>query len=175
MARYPITLALDRYDVTPRREVVDATIDKLLNAEARQHALMTGYAGPPTFIDCVSIQTGAATARVAGWIPPGVTYCDFGLRLFGSGDVTITTSADATGTKLITRGQTSSALSEHAEWAWTSGILSSSLGAGSGRAVQVLSTVAWVWSDVEITLTFSNVSTRCGVVGMAIAPILLPT
>lgn len=174
MARYPITLGLDRYDITPRREVVEASLDLLIDAEQRQHALMTGYGGPAQYYDVVSIQTGAGSARVPVWVPPGVTYCNVGLRLNGIGDVTITTSADATGSTLTTRGDTAVAMNEHGVWTWTSGIQSSALGAASGRAVQFSATATWEWQVVEATLTFANVTTRCGVIGMMLSPIQLP-
>lgn len=171
MAKQPAFLGLDRFDITPRNEVIGASLDLLLNAEARQHAIMTKHGGAPYFLDIVIVATGGTSVIVPAWIPPGVLYCDLALCLFGMGNVTATCAADATGTKLTTRGDTAVAMAELGEWVGTSGILSDSLGAESGRAIQVASAVSWAWQQVDITLTISHVTTRCGIVGGLLTPI----
>lgn len=174
MAKQPIFLGLDRYDVTPRVDVIEAQIALLQNAEARQHALMTKHGGAPIFVDFVSIQTSNTTIVRGIPVPPGVLYVDLGLRLFGIGDVVITSAVDGTGTMLSVRGDTAVTMAEHAEMAWTSGVQPASMGAGSGRALQVASSVSWSWQDVEIELSIQGVSTRCGIVGMVLVPIHQP-
>lgn len=174
MAKFPVTYALDRYDITERVDPLPANLSLLVNAERRQHALMTGYGGAPIFLDVASTQTGAANLRIPARIPPGVTYCDVAMRLFGIGTFTLTSAVDATGTQMTSRGDTATGVQEHGEWRWTSGILSSSLGAASGRAIQVVSSVSWTWQDVELTLAISSVTTRCGILGAMLLPIQLP-
>lgn len=174
MAKHPVFLALDRYDVTPRSEVCEASIDLIRNAEQRQHALMTRHGGAPVFVDFVAIVTSADTRRVTVQVPPGVTYCDIGLCLFGSGAAAITGAADATGTRLTVRGETASTLAEHARWVWTGGLLDAALGASSGRAICVSSSVSWTIQDVELQVSLESVDTRLGVVGMVLVPIHLP-
>lgn len=174
MAKQPVFLDLVRMDVSPMREVVPASLDRITTAERRQHALMTMFGGAPQWVDCVSIQTGSASVRQSVWVPPGVMWVDLGVRLFGHGDVTITTPTDATGTTFVVRGETALTMAEHAEEFWTGSVFDTSLGADAARSIQVASAVSWTWQDVELTIDFASVSTRCGLVGLVLVPIHLP-
>lgn len=173
MPKYPTFSRLDQHDITPAPGgATPARLERLRLVDDRQHALMTKFGGPPIYCDIAKIVTANDSVQAQVPIPPGVTYLDLGVFMFGKGDLTITSAVDATGTLFRSRGDPQGA--EHSEWLWTSGVAASSFGAESGRAVQVASTPVWNWSTVLLTFGITNVTTRFGLLGVVLAPIHMP-
>jgi len=125
----------------------------LAEAMQRQHSLATGWGGPAYFCGC-GIDEGD-TGHLLIRVPPGVTECNLTLLVAGLGDVTITSTNDgAVGTRLTwaTGGDDLA----HVGQVSTVGVLDSSLGANSGRAITVSSSVSWTWQTERLTLTVAS-------------------
>lgn len=137
----------------------------LRDAQVRQHALMSEWGGPPVCHSCYLSTTGSTSTTFTVRLPPGVTDVRVDVLAWGNGTLTITTSADATGSALthVSPVDTGAVDEESAVWIGTGSTLPSSAGATSGRAVTVRSSVAWTWTDVDLTLAITGVATGFGI------------
>lgn len=170
MSKPSVFYRLDFAQTDPLGGPVPAAMSLLRDIEARQHALMTGWS-PGLCID-FNFSTGAGTTRtVTTRVPPDCTYIDLGVLAWGDGTLAITTSADAVGTqfRVATRQNEESAV-----WLWTSGVMSSSFGAESGRAVMARSSPSWIWSEVDLSVVFGSITSGLGVLAMVVVPLHLP-
>lgn len=131
----------------------------------RQHALMSGWGGPPQFV-ALHLDGGDAT-RLSIQVPPSVVTMAVRVLASGSGTVTITTATDGTGTQL--------------EWDFTggdgvddSGVVESigplptSAGASSGRDIGVSSSATWDWQTEQVSI--GTVSGDGTVYGLMLIP-----
>jgi hypothetical protein len=134
-------------------DLAPARVWMLAEMQQRQHALATEWGGPGCWVGMNADESDTVT--VLARVPPGVEEMDLTLLCSGLGDVTVTcTTIDAVGTRLIwlMPGDT---LGE----AWpvsTVGELDSGLGANSGRAVTVSSSVVWAWATVRLVFTIAS-------------------
>lgn len=161
---------LDSMNTQPLVMPQSASIALVRDIESRQHALMSGW-NPGVCVDFYLSTGVGTTVTITTRVPPDCVYADIGLALWGTGDITLTTSADATGVKFRADTRQNE---ESAVWLWTGGVISSSLGAESGRALQMRSAASWIWNEVDITAIIANVSTGFGAVSLVVAPLHLP-
>lgn len=134
-----------RYDsvdiMTPAaiRDPMQASITAL-RIPAFQHAVMTGWGGPPQ-VSTLSCLTQILFDITRGYrVPPGVTEVDVEIRASGNGSVEITTAADATGITL-----------------WFANGFSDEAGPHKAQDVRggrltVLAAPAWEWTDIDLTI-----------------------
>jgi hypothetical protein len=164
---------LDITTIVAVRDMAPAFIDYLRTIRARQHALMSGWGGPARCASVNLLTSIDYTWTVPISVPPGVTEMDFALLAYGAGTITLTCSADATGTQLIVVAPVDGGTvdAESATWIGTGGPLSASLGAASGRAVTVRATNAWTWIDVDLTVAATSVADRLGILAIETHPV----
>lgn len=138
-----------------------AEIGLLREIDQRQHALATGWGGPPTYRYNGSF--GTITFVVSYRVPPGVEWVQVTSVLAGDTKVVYTTSADAQGTtaRCITEFVTASG---GGAWDRVSTIVSgpppdaaSTADTSPSRALKV-ATASWDWQDVDITIAVSSYS-----------------
>lgn len=168
------TPELDIAKVVPLVDMKPAVIDYLADIQRRQHALMSAWGGAPVSHSCHWNSGSDSAFTFTVRVPPGVTELGFSILAYGTATVTITTSVDATGTALsvVSPMDGGSADEENPIWYSTSGVMSSSLGASSGRAVTVRSSVAWTWTDVDLVFTMTNVGTgHIGILAIETRPV----
>tara|TARA_R100000655_G_scaffold24510_1_gene49604 strand:- start:2371 stop:2958 length:588 start_codon:yes stop_codon:yes gene_type:complete len=141
----------------------------LESADATAHALATSGGCDPIW--CGLYLTEGQTGYVRIRVPPGVTECDLKLRVAGSGSATVTTSTDATGTLLTWETEASVDLLNSGN-VGTVGVMPTSAGAASRRAVTVRSSVAWTWADEVLTVASSSAGGVDGAIyGVLVTPI----
>lgn len=158
MSVQPIAdIDVDLIDLYALRDMAPALVDYLRMIRARQHALMSAWGGPAVCRSMGLTSSGATSWTVPIAVPPGVTDVGLDLLCHGSAIITITTSADATGTELRAVAP-NGAGADTPVWVSTGGLAPSSAGASSGRAVTVLSAVSWAWSDVDLTIAVTDVA-----------------
>ena len=133
-------------------------------ARNRQHALMTGWGGPPICRSYYLSTTTDTTRSVTLHLPPGVTQVYVGLLAWGNGSITVTTSADGTGTVFTLVGPVDTGAMDEESAAWVLG----------GRPVTVASSASWAWADVDFTLTVDVVDTVVGALAFEVRPIHVP-
>lgn len=141
-------------DIADTTQLLDPEPARASSLPRHQHALMSGWGGPP---QCRAVYLIAApgtsiTHVISYRVPPGVSEVDVAALFVGVGTVLFTTAADATGTRHRAVNETSVDYLETAQWLSTAGTLDSDNGADSGRALIVRSVVAWEWTDVDITV-----------------------
>lgn len=143
----------DSLDLADPSPLLDLAIARASLLPREQHALMSGWGGPPQCRACMFVaENGASnTYTISYRVPPGVTDVDVAALLYGDGTLTLTTSADATGTRMRSVGASDN-VSEGAVWVTTNGSLDDDNGAESGRALTMRAAVAWTWVDTDITV-----------------------
>lgn len=167
--------SLDQVSRSRLRDYAAADMGLLRSIDARHHALMSGWGGPPTVRACSL--TSAGTYSVPYRVPPGVDYIDLGLRMGGATTAVITTAQDATGTLLTTRTNWVAASGyEQSIWARTGGLSPSDATAYSGRAIRVATAAqaaSFAWSTIDLTIVVSAYAggTIGGVFAIEFAPI----
>lgn len=154
MSTAPKFVTLDRRSLGRLDDLVPARVTLLRQVVTHQHTLMSGWGGPPQarslYIPAV---TGGTASQVVSYrVPPGVTHADVSVLMQGRGTVTLTTSADATGTKLRCVSFFDNFDSENAQWYSTEGVMDSTEGAESGRALQLVSAESWAHQNVDVTV-----------------------
>ena len=152
-----------------------ATARLALISERSQHALMSGYGGPPQCRSCYI----TATTTVSYRVPPGVTEVNVAALVAADGgndDCTIlfTTSVDAVGTEFPIVGGDDSDVAA-ASWRKTNGVLDSAdVGAESGRALTVRSSAVWTWDDVDVVITVTAAATDVVIYALMFSPVHVP-
>lgn len=158
MSVQPIAeIDVDLIDLYAVRDMAPALVDYLRMIRSRQHALMSAWGGPAVCRSLGLTSSGSTTWTVTVRVPPGVTDLGLALLCHGSAIITITTAADATGTELRSVAP-NDAGAETPTWVSTGTVAPSSAGASSGRAVTVLSSASWTWSDVDLSIAVADVS-----------------
>ena len=121
MSTGPLYQSIDRLSTAPLPDMVAARAGFIPRT---QHALMTGYGGPPQARSIyIAATSGTAVTRtISVRATPGITSMDLELLASGLGTITLTTSTDTTGIVF----QSASALNadatlESAQWLRTSG------------------------------------------------------
>jgi hypothetical protein len=174
MAKPSVFLPLDRLSLTGLGGPRPAVVQYLREIDQRQHALATEYGGPGLGADVAYTATGVDTIVFTTRVPPGVTHLDLGPMLWGRGLVNVISAIDPSGT---TFSVDTSDDEDFAIRQWTSGVMDDSLGAESGRALQVrdpASATLWTFEEVDLDVSFSSVVTQCGILSLAIVPIHVP-
>jgi hypothetical protein len=166
----PVYAGSDR--TTEAAPVLDPTAARshlLEAADSTAHAAATAGGADPMW--CGVYLTEGLTGYVRIRVPPGVTECDLSILVAGSGSVTVTSGSDSTGSTLTWDTQAAISLT-HAGTVETVGVLATSAGAASGRAVTVRSSVAWAWADEVLTIVSSSAGSVDGVIyGIHVTPI----
>ena len=156
MSTRPRHLSLDTGSLDLIKDLTPARVGVI--GERTQHALMSGFGGPPQCRSCYITATRTISYRV----PPGVTEVNIAALIaagaLNTGTVTFTTSVDGVGTLFAPVGDAIDDVAA-ATWISTAGFLAQSAGAESGRALTVRSAVAWTWADVDINVTVTPSST----------------
>lgn len=167
---------VDEIQITDVLDFAPSTASYLRTIRTRQHALMSEWGGPPTARTLYLQASGDDAWTVTIRVPPGTVDLGIAVLAFGNGTLTITSSADAVGTALVSVAPIDSGAvdEEAATWIASTGSLSSSLGASSGRAVTVRSSVVWTWVDVDLTFTVTGVTTNWGILALETRPIHIP-
>lgn len=168
---------VDEIQIVNVLDFAPATVSYLRTIRTRQHALMSEWGGPPTARTLYLQASGDDAWTVTIRVPPGTTDLGLAILAFGNGTLTVTSAADAVGTALVSVAPIDSGAvdEEAATWIATTGSLSSSLGASSGRAVTVRSSVAWTWTDIDLTFTVTSVTTNWGILALETRPIHIPS
>lgn len=168
------TPELDMVYVAPMVDMKAAVVDHLSDIQRRQHALMSEWGGAAV-CHTTHWNVGAdAALTFTVRVPPGVTELGLAILAYGAATITVTSSVDATGTafSVLSPIDGGGADEESPTWYTTSGPMSSTLGADSGRAVTVRSSVAWVWADVDLTFTATDVGTgHIGILAIETRPV----
>ena len=165
---------VDLVTPVPVVDFAPARVSYLRDAATRQHAVMSAWIGPPICRSLYFTSTGAGTSYLTVRVPPGVTDIDVAVLLWGIGTLTITTSADSTGVAFVSTAAVDTDVDEEsAIWLSTGGLVSATA-AGSGRALTVASSASWVWQNVDLTLTVSDVTTRFGCLAIETRPLHVP-
>lgn len=134
----------------------------------RHHDLMASWGNPASGRGMYYRATGSGSIVIPCRVPPGVELMDVSLLAWGSGTITLTTSADATGTQLwCLTGESE----ELAEWLATGGPIDPAGGAGTGRAFQAVASESWDYQDVDVTVTFGSVVNEVGLLGVWWRPV----
>lgn len=173
MARDPSFLSLDIDDPVRFLDPRAALVSVLRGIETRQHALMSAWGGCPRVYAMLIKATGSSSKTLTVRCPPGVTDFDLGFLLAGTGTLTVTSSADATGTEIVCDNNASTPTTDAdlARWFYTGGAASTSAGASSGRAVTVASSASWAWTNVDLTLATSSVTSSLTLLAVEVRPI----
>lgn len=133
-----------RYDsvdiMTPAaiRDPMQASITAL-RIPALQHAVMSGWGGPPQ-VSSMWVRTETTYTLTRGYrVPPGVTEVDVEVRGSGNGSVHFTTAADATGVKLwFANGFTTTVAGVY---------MAQDI---RGGKLTVLAAPVWEWTDIDV-------------------------
>lgn len=152
MSTSPVNLPVDQAVADWITDLQPARTWVLNEIHARQHSMMSAWGGPGHWCS-LHIDEGD-TATVLVRVPPGVTEMDMTLLCSGIGDVTITSTNDATGSRLVWLMQ-----GDLVTAAWpvsTTGESDSGNGANTGRAVTVSSSVTWAWATERLTFTVAS-------------------
>ena len=154
MSTAPQFTTLDRIPLVGLDDLVVARAGLLRQVAERQHALLSGWGGPPQARTLqIQATNGATASRVVSYrVPPGVTHANVSLLLEGRGTATLTTAADTTGTQLRNSEDVDSLNGDVAQWHATEGVYDATEGAESGRALQLVSAAAWSHQDVDVTV-----------------------
>ena len=128
------------------RDPQEASITAL-RLPAFQHALMSGWGGPPQ-VSTMYAATETTIEFTRGYrVPPGVTEVDVEVRGSGNGSAHFTTAADATGVKLwFANG-----------WLWSASGFSTEAGVEKAQDVRggkliVLAAPVWEWTDIDLSV-----------------------
>ena len=153
MSTTPKFVSLDRRSMAPLDDLVPARVSILRQIANHQHSLLSGWGGPPQARTCIIIaENGATASQVIGYrVPPHVTHADVSLLMQGHGTVTLTTSADATGTTLRSVSQLEDAALQNMAWTSTDGV-NDDESAESGRALKLVTAAATSHQDVDVTV-----------------------
>lgn len=155
--------SLPEYTVT---DLAQARVALLGDADAYQFALMNRWGGPDysiamQMIDGGTTWTGSGyeadsnTYAVTVPVPAGARYADIELLVSGRSKCAITSDYDSTGTLFDWNVSDSRSLSK-AEWRATVGIVSTTAGAASKRAVRTRLEPSAVWHDSTLTFVIER-------------------
>lgn len=152
MSVAPLFSPLNRTSLTP---LTDFTPARASLIPRTQHALMSGWGGPPQGRTIyIAAENGVALTRYIGVeAPPGVLEVDMEVLACGRGTIAFTT-ADDTGTGFrIQRdsyGPTSAPALDYARWSRTGG--GGEPTDDAGRALIVRSSVVWTHESIATTV-----------------------
>lgn len=138
--------------LTTLRDPVPAQVSIPAEIANRHHTLVAGFGRPNQSRGMYLRATSNTTWTVPLRVPQGVTLMDATLLVWGRGTVTLTTSADATGSQLTGIGTTTTDPLELYTLS-TAGPIDPSEGATSGRAFQAVAAESWDFQNVDVTFT----------------------
>lgn len=146
---YPLTI----------RDPQEASITAL-RLPAFQHALMSGWGGPPQVSTMYARRVAHLTRGYR--VPPGVTEVDVEVRGSGNGSVHFTTAADATGVKL-----------------WFANGFSTEAGVEKAQDVRggkliVLAAEVWEWTDIDLSVEVESTDDEIGTYTLTVYPHHVP-
>lgn len=168
MAKAPELHPVAGADVPNIIDVYPARVDLLMDADVKAHGSTAGWGGPGYWVGLYL--TEGQSAEVAIRVPPSVTDIDLRFMVTGTGKVSVTSSADSTGTELEWTLASDDVVTSAAQ-VGTGGPMPTSAGASSGRAVTVRAAVAWTWIDETLTIASSSAGGEDGAIfGVLVAP-----
>lgn len=147
---------LDQLTTQTLSDYAPAGIGLLRAIDQRQHALASGWGGPPTARYCGALAAG--TYIVSYRVPPGCEWVMVASCISGGGVVTYTTSADAQGTAAY--GSSTSAT--NSIWDRMTTVVSSGPPPSGSTADTTVSralkvaTASWNWQDVDVTIVVAS-------------------
>lgn len=166
--------SLDLLGTSTIRDLQPAYASLLWEIDRRQWALATGWGGPPQWVVTDWFAGGTTETHYAPCrVPPGVGAVDLWFLVRGRGKLTITSSADATGSILRTSGGEELGQGRILR---TSGQLSTVVGASTSRAVDVVASpaMAWAYADDDVLEVEMDGTADFAVDGYMIIPIHVP-
>ncbi len=149
--------SLDQLEAQTLSDYAPAAIGLVRAVDQRQHALASGWGGPPTSRFCGALAAGT-TSVVPYRVPPGTEWVQVVSLISGAGLVTYTTSADAQGTAAYAAN--TSAL--NSIWDRVTTVVSSGPPPSGSTADTTVSralkvaTASWNWQDVDVTIVVAN-------------------
>lgn len=156
-----------RYDsvdiMTPAaiRDPMQASITAL-RMPAFQHALMSGWGGPPQVSTMYAVTQSLVEITRGYRVPPGVTEVDIEVRASGNGSVHFETAADATGVMLwFANGFSAEAGPEKAQDV-------------RGGRLTVLAAPVWEWTDIDLTIEVEATDGEIGTYTLTVYPHHVP-
>lgn len=155
-------------EIVSLRDPVVAQVVLPAEIANRHHSLMAGWGRPPQSRGMHLRATGSTTWTIPLRVPPGMTLMDLTLLCWGTGEVTFTTSADATGTTLTGQG---AADAQQLYELTTAGPIDASEGAASRRALQVVAGESWDFSNIDITASVTT-TTEFGIAEIIYRPVV---
>lgn len=159
--RSPDYTSLDIITPALIRDSKQATIE-MLRLPAKQHALMSGWGGPPQVSTMCSLTQSLVEITRGYRVPPGVTEVDIEVRASGNGSVTITTDDDATGVTLwFANGSSTEASVVRAQDV-------------RGGRLTVLAAHAWEWTDVNLYVEVEASADEIGTYTLTVYPHHVP-
>ena len=144
-----------------------AEIDLLQSAWGVHWRIATVWGGPDFFMGHHQ-DHGAATWDGAKWVsqdstlpspirvPPYVGWTDMAILISGRGKYVITTAQDTTGTACVCNVGDSATL-QSSTTQYTAGPLPSSMGATSGRGIQLVANVRPYWQEIDLTVKLRQI------------------
>ncbi len=169
MSRAPLHKpTLDTIASAPLTDPEPARVILLATAEKRQHALMTGWGAPAHWVDCRIGPLAIRTVQLR--VPPGCMHMQILALATGPAVLAVTSSSDATGTKLLWMEETADNI-HSAELKMTGGVMDSSLGAWSARHVEVAASVTWAWSNELVTINSTTSAPGGEIYGVGFKPV----
>lgn len=168
MAKAPELQPVAGADVPNIIDIYPARVDLIIDADVKAHGATAGWGGPGNWIGLYLTEGQAAEVMIR--VPPSVTDVDLVFMVTGTGKVTVTSSADSTGTELEWALASENVVTSAAQ-VGTGGPLPTSAGAASGRAVTVRAAVAWTWIDETLTITSASAGGEDGAIfGVLVSP-----
>ena len=158
MSTRPRYNALDTDSVEQLRDLAIARVTLLQSGE--QHALMSGYGGPEQCFGVYWVASGGVAATYTPYcrVPPGVTEIAIEIVASGNGTIVFTSTADATGSEFVEAVVfDGTPTMDQASRTRANG--SSDATEPAGRRLIVRTSVAWTWTDVQLTVVLDPTST----------------
>jgi len=143
------------------RDPQEASITAL-RLPAFQHALMSGWGGPPQVSTMYTLTQTLVEITRGYRVPPGVTEVDVEVRGSGNGSAHFTTAADATGVKL-----------------WFANGFSTEAGVEKAQDVRggkliVLAAPVWEWTDIDLSVEVEATGDEVGTYTLTMYPHHVP-
>lgn len=142
--RTPDYTSLDLVVNLPLRDH-QAASQHMLFLPKRQHALMSGWGGPPQSRTLCIEGSSTVETTISYRVPPGVTHIDMEVDASGNGNVNFSTAVDTTGIDLhFIDAFSADPGTELSTTVRTNGL-------------QVLAAAEWEWTDVDIAVEVDDV------------------
>lgn len=149
MSISPTYRSLDRMSAY---ELTDLFPARASSIPLMQHALMSGFGGPPQGRSCyIAATSGTPVTRVVSVrVPPGVKEVGIAALISGHGVVAFTSAEDSNGTELRSSATYSDSPLDVAAWLFTG--YNGDTATSGGRSLPVRGSVLWEHSWVDVTV-----------------------